>query len=783
MRKGLLFWNGTAWNSALASWPTGDPPPPGTFGQRWRQLYRPDINYLSADGNTGPGTTDESGSTYPTRVDGNSFAALGTIGSPASITYDRVNGWTSTTGTLSGIGATHFLTESGLPTLKSTTVVGTVLVDGAVNLVASDVTVSGTAANLALSGNPTKSNVNSIVAGGFPTGAGTYYAMVGRTLCLFDNATSTVLNNVRTVDGQTHQIFAGEQATWVDQNGLSMVAARLRDVRIIAPVAVSLTKARTTLASAFTITTIPKNATIAITGITSGASPGTITVNSTTGFASSGTILVGNDFVAYTGTTSTTFTGCTWPGGGATASWAIGYFVFANDNYTISLSSASSFPAGPGVIELDASVEIHYSAKSGNNLTGCAVATRWSSAQRTYPQGLEVRTCISDAMAEVSDPSLLYGQMACHGARLDARDCVTAYSSKGPGSIRFFGNFGTKVDRHYTDLNWYDVGRVYGSNGLLNITRSIFVTHPGTGNTGSPHVDGIQGWHATQIDGSPLVADSAFLGSLTNSHEFWNAAGAGNAASNESLLPVPDGLYYDNCLIASSQAGSSNGKGGLIDESINCGAQRCWYDNNLSTTLSGPAPSTTASSDVAAAATSIPLTSTTNFTAGAPTTTLISDTTVTKDTTYAVILATLSVTDATSATATKPIYIVLDDGTKTCCLRADFRSASVLQKMRWIQGTAGTYTAAGTTVYISNSSNPAPGFAMLTLDSVSRMGVVVFTGISGGALTGVKANEYAIKKGAVITPFDRDHPPGIRIRNIQNHVWNATTKSWDILVI
>ena len=37
----------------------------------------------------------------------------------------------------------------------------------------------------------------------------------------------------------------------------------------------------------------------------------TITVSSTTGFDSAGTIVVGNETITYTGTTSTTFTGCT----------------------------------------------------------------------------------------------------------------------------------------------------------------------------------------------------------------------------------------------------------------------------------------------------------------------------------------------------------------------------------------------------------------------------------------------------------------------------------------
>ena len=47
------------------------------------------------------------------------------------------------------------------------------------------------------------------------------------------------------------------------------------------------------------------------TSTTHTASVTTITVSSTTGFDSAGTIIIGNETITYTGTTSTTFTGCT----------------------------------------------------------------------------------------------------------------------------------------------------------------------------------------------------------------------------------------------------------------------------------------------------------------------------------------------------------------------------------------------------------------------------------------------------------------------------------------
>jgi hypothetical protein len=750
-----------------SNWPVREPPQPGTYGQNWRALFRPDINGLSIDGKVGPLSKDETGASYPARIDGSTYAALGTALAPAQITYDRVNGWTSTAGSMAAIPGTNLLTENGLPTLKNADVIGSILIDGISNQISGgDVVVSGTPSTLALTGNPTKSN-GGVVGGGFPTGASTYFCYVGRILCLFDNATSAQLNNVRTVDGQSYQIFAGESVTQVDASGLNTVAARLRNVRIMAPVVVSLVRARSTLQTQFVISAAPKTATIATSAIAAGTSPATITVSSTTGFPASGKILVGDDFVTYTSTTSTTFAGCTWPGGGATDLWDIGFFVFNVDDYTLTLTDASTFPSA-GTIELDASLEVHYQAKSGNNLTGCAVASRWSSSVRTYGAGLEVRTCIGDEKAETKDPSTLYGNLGAVGARIDTRDCVQSYSAKGPGAFRFFTSFGSKVDHHYTDLNWYDVCRIYGSTGQVNISNSVFITHPGTGNTGAPHVDGVQGWHCSQLDGTPVVSNSAFLGSLTNSHWFWNAGGAGNTSASESWFTVPQGIYCFNCLFASSQAGSTNGKGSLIDESYNCGAEKSWYDNNLFQTLNGPSPRTSTSADVAAGATSIPLASTVGFTAGSVSTTLVSNTTITRDLSFSAILASLTLTDASALTANRPCYILLDDGTKQCVVRADYRSANVLNVVRWINGTAGTYTSASTTVYLAVGN----GWAQVIHDSVGRMGLIVFTGVAGGSLTGVKGLEYAIPNGAMVTPLDISHPPPVRMRNFYNRVWN-----------
>ena len=55
------------------------------------------------------------------------------------------------------------------------------------------------------------------------------------------------------------------------------------------------------------------------TSTTHTASVTTITVSSTTGFDSAGTIVIGNETITYTGTTSTTFTGCTRGAGSTTA--------------------------------------------------------------------------------------------------------------------------------------------------------------------------------------------------------------------------------------------------------------------------------------------------------------------------------------------------------------------------------------------------------------------------------------------------------------------------------
>lgn len=781
-------------------WPQAGATPsaPGTYGATWRSSHRPGVDGMTKDGVTGPTWADETGSPYPvattghlTRIAGSTYPVLGTAINPALIVVDEVNGISSTvngvtTNDLSTVlpADNIFQMGDGKWMLRNATICGTIIVDGAQQEVQSDYLLSATPQTITISGNATKSTFGGTAGAGFPTISGSYYVMVGSTLCTYDHATSTTLVNVATADSKSHQVFAGQWATSLNTANPAQAfhGAHFRNLRWAPPSSYNLLRVQSTLASDFVVSAAAQQAQIS-TGntITAGTSPSTITVASTTGFASSGTLLVGSDFVTYTGTTSTTFTGCTWPGGGATSGWigggsTTGYWIYSADNLTIALTDASSFPTS-GTIEIDASLEVHYTGKSGNSLTGCALASHFSSVVRTYPAGLDVRTCIGAAYAESQDNGAGWGCFGVYGAWADLRDCMNSYSGKGPGAFRFNGSIGTTIDRQYSEFNWYDVAHVLQSSAQTNITNSIFVTHPGSGNTGAPHIDGFQGWDIAQLDGTPIVENCAFLGGVTNAHEFWSPAQSTNA--NAANFPPPTGLFYQNCLIASSQVGTSTGKGGLIDESVGCGAKNCWYDGALFQTIGGPGPETTTTSLTLANATSIGLGSVSGigFSATSPnTTTLSGDITVTRDTSYAQILSSLGLTDASAFGNSVVCYIVLDDGSKSCALRADYKSTNTLEAIRWLNGTPGTYTAASTTVYCARTtgSPPVNGMFQVALDAQGRMGVFAYTGTSGFTLTGLKAMEYDIPAGAIVTPMDPSHGVPANLVISQNQQWNGS---------
>ncbi len=97
----------------------------------------------------------------------------------------------------------------------------------------------------------------------------------------------------------------------------------------------------------------------------------TINVASTTGFASpSGSLWIGNELITYTGTTSTSFTGCTRGTSGTTAYPYTASTAVAADTTSIVLTSGTGFPASNGTIVID-SESITYSTKTVNTLSGC----------------------------------------------------------------------------------------------------------------------------------------------------------------------------------------------------------------------------------------------------------------------------------------------------------------------------------------------------------------------------------------------------------------------------
>jgi hypothetical protein len=105
----------------------------------------------------------------------------------------------------------------------------------------------------------------------------------------------------------------------------------------------------------------------------------TVTVNSTTGFPSSGRITIDAEQINYTGTTATTFTGCTRAQGGTTAAaHTSGNAVYpattasaavAAGDTTITVGSTTGFLV-PGVVRIDSEF-IYCAGKTATTFTGC----------------------------------------------------------------------------------------------------------------------------------------------------------------------------------------------------------------------------------------------------------------------------------------------------------------------------------------------------------------------------------------------------------------------------
>ena len=140
----------------------------------------------------------------------------------------------------------------------------------------------------------------------------------------------------------------------------------------------------TTLATALTGTTL--SAALTVSGTT-------INVVSTTGFASpSGSLFIGKELITYTGTTGTSFTGCTRATGSTVAySYISGTPVIVNTT-SIVLTSAAGF-TGSGTVVIDTE-SITYSAISTNTLTGCVRGAN-STTAATHSAGATVTQATS----------------------------------------------------------------------------------------------------------------------------------------------------------------------------------------------------------------------------------------------------------------------------------------------------------------------------------------------------------------------------------------------------
>jgi Tfp pilus assembly protein PilX len=105
----------------------------------------------------------------------------------------------------------------------------------------------------------------------------------------------------------------------------------------------------------------------------------TVTVNSTTGFPGAGRITIDDEQINYTGTTATTFTGCTRAQGGTTAAaHASGNAVYPATTVTAALTAAATtITVGsttgflvPGVVRIDSEF-IYCANRTATTFTGC----------------------------------------------------------------------------------------------------------------------------------------------------------------------------------------------------------------------------------------------------------------------------------------------------------------------------------------------------------------------------------------------------------------------------
>jgi hypothetical protein len=105
----------------------------------------------------------------------------------------------------------------------------------------------------------------------------------------------------------------------------------------------------------------------------------TVTVNSTTGFPASGRITIDAELINYTGTSATTFTGCTrGQGGTIAAAHASGNAVYPATTVTVAVTAAATtITVGsttgflvPGVIRIDSEF-IYCANKTATTFTGC----------------------------------------------------------------------------------------------------------------------------------------------------------------------------------------------------------------------------------------------------------------------------------------------------------------------------------------------------------------------------------------------------------------------------
>ena len=127
-----------------------------------------------------------------------------------------------------------------------------------------------------------------------------------------------------------------------------------------------------TLATALVGTTL--SAAVTVSGTT-------LNVVSTTGFASpSGSLFIGQELITYTGTTGTSFTGCTRATGSTTAyPYSIGADVVANTT-SIVLTSSTGF-AAPGTIVIDGeSISYTTNTTGTGTLSGCTRGANGSTA-------------------------------------------------------------------------------------------------------------------------------------------------------------------------------------------------------------------------------------------------------------------------------------------------------------------------------------------------------------------------------------------------------------------